>query len=136
MIIVGLTMLFLLGSFISRLFFHKDAELQIESIIKRDKPKQAIQLNILNSTKTSGIADKVRTYMRNLGFDVVEIGNYTENKKLSIVIDRVGDRQSALLTAKAVGIGDSLVFTKIDSSLFLKSTIILGEDYKNLNAFR
>jgi hypothetical protein len=136
MILGGIFVLFLLGSFISRMFFHKDADLQIESVIKREKPKEVIQLNILNSTKVSGIADKARTYMRNLGFDVVEIGNFTEYKKISIVIDRIGDRQSALLTAKAVGIGDSLVYTKIDSSLFLKCTIILGEDYKSLNAFR
>ncbi len=136
MIILGIFVIFLLGSFISRIFFHKDADMQIESVINREKSKEVIQLNILNSTKTSGIADKARTYLRNLGFDVVEIGNYTENKRISILIDRVGDRQSALLTAKAMGIGDSLVYTKIDSSLFLKCTIILGEDYKNLNAFR
>lgn len=136
MIIAGLFVLFLSGSLISRIFFHKDADSQIESVIKREKPKEVIQLNILNSTKTSGIADKARTYLRNLGFDVVEIGNFPENKKQSIVLDRVGDRQAALLAAKAFGIGDSLVYTKKDSTLFLKCTIILGEDYKKLNAFR
>ena len=37
------------------------------------------------------IADKVTLYLRNLGFDVVDVGNYQNfNVKETLVIDRVG----------------------------------------------
>ena len=74
--------------------------------------------------------------MRIRGFDVVEIGNYGKPQSKTCVFDRVGDLGSALKVAKAMGVADSLVFTKKDSTLFLRATVVLGSDYKYLKSFR
>jgi hypothetical protein len=52
-----------------------------------------------------------------------------------MIIDRVGDFASAKKVAKALGIADSLVTTKIDSTLFVRTTIVLGQDYPKLLPF-
>lgn len=134
--VVGVLLLILVGSFFSRVFIHKHIENEIDDGVSRETPSEVIQINILNSTIVQGIADRARDYMRERGFDVVEIGNYSSIMPRSIVIDRVGDFASALKVAKALGISDSLVFTKKDSTLFLRVSIILGTDYNKLKSFR
>ncbi len=100
-------------SFSYRLFNHRDIDIEIEQkIVRNDSLSESIQLNVLNSTQTPGIADKARTYLRNNNFDVVEIGNFPEHKKFSIIYDRVGDKASALKIALSMGISDSLIFKK------------------------
>jgi hypothetical protein len=132
LIIVGI----LSASFINRMSHGKPDQAKVDEEIKKETPTEVIQLNVLNSTGIQGLADKGRNYLRARGFDVVEVGNYSEKKQKSIVIDRVGDLNSALKAARAMGIADSLVYTKKDSTLFLRCSIILGLDYQSLKAFR
>jgi hypothetical protein len=47
----------------------------------------------------------------------------------------VGDRQSALKIAHILGIPDSLVVSQIDSMLFVRASVILGNDLTNLQPF-
>lgn len=136
LVTVSIVLIILLGSLFSRIFIHKHVDSELDQSVQPETPTEGIQINILNSTPVSGIADIARNYMRARGFDVVEIGNYSELQTKSIVIDRVGDFASALKVAKAFGIADSLVFTKKDSTLFLRASIILGNDYNNLKSFR
>lgn len=135
-IIFAIVLLFLAGAFISRIFLHNHVDNKIVDEVQKLTPGEVIQINILNSTDKSGIADKARRYMRSRGFDVVEIGNYPEPQKKSMVIDRVGDRASAEKVAKAIGVADSMIVTKIDSSLFIRASIILGSDFNLLYSFR
>ncbi len=133
-IILAIIIVLFAISFIFRLTNsnNSNAIKESDTIYKFDK---AIQINILNSTKHSGIADISRNYMRNKGFDVVEIGNYAENQKKSIVIDRIGDKKASQFIAKTFGIPDSMIISKIDSNLFISASIILGEDYHLFPAF-
>lgn len=96
-----------------------------------------IQLSVLNGCGAAGGASIVMDYLRARGFDVVEIANYQSfDVERSFVIDRVGDTLSARKVAYAIGIADSLHRTDIDSSLYLRCSVVLGRDYQQLKAFR
>ena len=102
-----------------------------ENSIKQTS-EEVIQVNVLNGCGVKGLAAKIRDFLRLKGFDVVDVGNYKTEVELSFVIDRLGDINSAKKVANAIGIPDSLVFTDIDSNLFLRSSVVLGKDYKKL----
>lgn len=108
---------------------------QLSNEVEKINNQEVIQVSILNSTVITGLANKTRTYMQMRNFDVVEIGNYSQPLTRTIVIDRLGDSLSALKVAKLLGVADSLVITQIDSSLFVRTTIIIGQDYPKLAPF-
>jgi hypothetical protein len=98
---------------------------------------EVLQVEVLNSLSTDGLAFIVMNYLRNRKFDVVRIGNFPDkNQPKSFIIDRLGDKISAIHLAKALGIADSLVRNDIDSSLFLRCSIVIGNDFKNLKPFK
>lgn len=92
----------------------------------------SIQLNILNATGKKGLASKARIYLRKIGFDVVEIGNYDTELDSSLVIDRLGDKTSSFKLSRAIGLNENKIQTVIDSSLYLRATLVLGKDFSNL----
>jgi hypothetical protein len=47
----------------------------------------------------------------------------------------MGDFASAKKVAKVFGIADSLIVTEIDSSLFVRTSIVIGQDYPKLPFF-
>jgi hypothetical protein len=84
-----------------------------------------------------GVARTTMDYLRSAGFDVVEIDNYKSfDVERSFVIDRVGDSVSTRSVARALGIADSLYVRTIDSTLYVRCTIVLGKDCTQLRAFR
>ncbi len=97
---------------------------------------EQIQVNVLNGCGQDGIARRTMDYLRARGFDVVEITNFGRfDVDRSFVIDRVGDTLSAAKAAYALGIPDSLVTADIDSTLYLRCSIVLGRDYAALRPF-
>lgn len=132
-LILFVSMLFL--SFTNRVFVSPPVNSQLEDNIEKINNQEIIQVSILNSTTVSGLANKARTFMQMRNFDVVEVGNFSEIQPRTLIIDRVGDFASAKKVAKALGISDSLVTTKIDSTLFVRTTIVLGQDYPKLLPF-
>ena len=96
---------------------------------------EKIQLTILNACGISGLAAEARDYLRNRGYDVVEIGNYPEVINNSIICDRTGNNDSANKIAFAMGIPDSLIVSDTDSTLFISASIIIGEDFHTLKPF-
>ena len=98
---------------------------------------EVLQVEVLNSLSTNGLASTVMIYLRNRKFDVVRIGNYPEKDQTkSFIIDRLGDSNSGIYLAKALGIADSLIKIDIDSSLFLRCSIVIGSDFRNLKPFK
>lgn len=96
----------------------------------------AIQINVLNACGVPGLASDTRQYLREIGFDVVEIGNYHENLDESIIIDRIGDKTSAYKLAYVLGMNEQSIITDIDSTLYLRSTIVIGKNYKSMRHFK
>jgi hypothetical protein len=128
--IVSFSTIVLIASMSYKIFFGNPVTGKLDS--KNDAVAESIQVSILNACGEDGIASKARTYLRLRGFDVVEVGNYSKTLNQSVIIDRLGDIRSAHKTAYALGIGDSLVYSNPDSSLYLRNTILIGKDFKNL----
>ena len=95
-----------------------------------------IQVNVLNACGVDGLAKEVTEFLRARKFDVPEYGNADESEPKSLVYDRVGDSLSALKVAYALGIPPERVQTKVDSSLYVRATVIIGADYKMLRPMR
>jgi hypothetical protein len=114
----------------------KPADPNIDNGIEKNSSVEVIQINVLNASGVKGIAGQMKDFLRTKGFDVVEIGNYIKQVDGSFIIDRVGDSSSAVKVAYAVGLPDSLIQKKIDSSLFVRNSVILGKDYMKLKAFK
>ena len=51
------------------------------------------------------------------------------------MIDRIGDPVSARKVAYALGIREERIETDIDSTLYLRATVIIGDDYRSLRPF-
>jgi hypothetical protein len=107
----------------------------LDNNIEKLSVTEVIQINVLNASKVKGLAGEIRDYLRSKGFDVVDVGNYTGDCDSSFVIDRLGDMSSAKKVAFALGIPDSLIFQDIDSSLFLRGTVVIGKNYKTLKPY-
>ncbi|HWP83100.1 MAG TPA: LytR C-terminal domain-containing protein [Bacteroidota bacterium] len=98
---------------------------------------RAIQLDVLNGTQETKLAQRVTDYLRIRGFDVVEIGNFRSTAvESTLVIDRIGDPEAARQVAEALGVREENVRRQIDKNLFLDVSVIIGNDYKTLKAFR
>ncbi len=131
--VLSLIVLMMLTSFVMRI-----SNPVVDSSVDSDKRitnEEKIQINILNACGENGLASETNEYLRSYKFDVLEVGNYAEKIDKSMVIDRLGDMESAKKVAYAVGIPDSLIVTRIDSSLFIRTSIIIGKDYKKLSPF-
>lgn len=125
----------LIMSFTNRVLISPPIDPNLEENVEKLNNLEIIQVSILNSTSINGLANKARTFMQLRNFDVVEIGNSKIVLPNTIVIDRMGDFASAKKVAKAFGVADSLIKTDIDSSLFVRVSIIIGQDYPKLPFF-
>lgn len=133
-VLLIITFFTLLSSFVYHNFVVKEITPLIDNELD-DNFNNTIQLNILNGCGEPGLAAKLKEYFRKREFDVVEIGNFKYEVDKSIVIDRIGDMRSAYKVAQSIGIADSMVTKNIDSTMYLRTTLVIGKDWKNLEAF-
>lgn len=97
---------------------------------------EIIQVEVRNACGVEGVAARTTYYLRQRGFDVVEVGNYTRIEPHSLVIDRVGDLEAARKVAAALGIPEERVQQQIRPDLFLDASVIVGQDYASLAPFQ
>jgi hypothetical protein len=86
-----------------------------------------IKVEVLNATKTRGLARRATTYLRDRGFDVVGSGTVSEQRATTIVYDRSSHPAWAKLVGRAM---KAPVETRPDSSRYLDVTVILGADWR------
>ncbi len=130
-IFLSIVSLILLSSFVYRILISQPITPLVDD--KKDTAfNKQIQLNILNACGESGVAAKFKEYYRIREFDVVEIGNFNKEIEKSMVLDRIGDIRSAFKVAQLAGINDSLVKSVVDSTMYLRTTLVIGKDWKNL----
>jgi len=93
-------------------------------------PVGRVRVQVLNATRTRGLARVATDVLRDRGFDVVEIANAPRgfNPAASLVFDRVGNLETARHVADAVGI--ARVETKLDPTQMVEATVILGNDWQ------
>jgi hypothetical protein len=85
-----------------------------------------IKVEVLNATKTRGLARRATTFLRDRGFDVVGSGTSALQQDKTIVLDRSSHPEWARLVGRAM---NAPVASRPDSSRYLDVTVILGNDW-------
>jgi LytR cell envelope-related transcriptional attenuator len=86
-----------------------------------------IKVEVLNGTRTKGLARRATLYLRGRGFDVVGSGTNTEPRATTVVYDRSSHPDWARLVARAL---NATAVSRPDSSRYLDVTVILGADWR------
>lgn len=86
-----------------------------------------IRVQVLNATTTRGLARRATGYLRDRGFDVVDLATAPHMRDSTLVIDRSGHPDWAQLVARAFG--GASVESRPDSSGYLDVTVLVGRDW-------
>lgn len=112
------------------------ADTTLHNLTKQPSNK-TLQIDVQNGSGVQGIASKVMEYLRENGFDVVEMGNFAVSDiKTSMVIDRAGNMRNAKRVAQNLGISEKYVIQQVNKNYFLDATVVVGKDYMELNPFK
>jgi hypothetical protein len=90
-------------------------------------PGVRIRVQVLNATGTRGLARRATGYLRDRGFDVVDMATARQSRDSTLVIDHRGNPEWAKLVAGAFG--GAPVEPGPDSSRYLDITVIIGRDW-------
>jgi hypothetical protein len=86
-----------------------------------------VVVEVLNGCGVHGLADRVGTYLRDRGLDVMYTGNADDFcYDQTLVVNRSGDRSKALVVAEVLGRG--MVLDQVSSAFFVDATVIVGSD--------
>ncbi len=98
-------------------------------------PDQRPQVEVLNGCGTPRIAARVQDFLRERGYDVVNVENASGfDYEETLVIDRGGDLDVARALARQLDTRN--VIRQVRPDLVLQVTVILGRDYPSLRPFR
>ncbi len=86
-----------------------------------------IKVEVLNGTRTKGLARRATIYLRDRGFDVVGSGTESAPRATTVVYDRSSHPEWARLVGLAI---NAPVVSRPDSSRYLDVTVILGADWR------
>jgi LCP family protein required for cell wall assembly len=88
-----------------------------------------IKMEILNGSGNPGQAQSLRNYFIEYGFNVVHYGNAMRNDyESTMVIDRIGKPSLAKRIADIINCRE--VYTRIDRTLLVDVTVIIGNDFE------
>ncbi|HXD47844.1 MAG TPA: LytR C-terminal domain-containing protein [Gemmatimonadaceae bacterium] len=91
-------------------------------------PGVRVRVQVLNGTKTHGLAQQATTYLRDLGYDVVETGTVVSSRDTTVVLDLSGHPDWASRIARALE--PARIETRTDSSRYLDVAIVLGSAWR------
>ena len=91
-------------------------------------PNTRIRVEVLNATPTRGLAQRATRFLRDRGFDVVDIGTANEPVDTIIVIDRSGHPEMARKVADAFG--GALMQMRPDTLRYLDVTVLVGRSWR------
>jgi hypothetical protein len=87
-----------------------------------------IRVQILNATKTRGLARIATTLLRDRGFDVVETGTLKQTRDTTLVLDLSGHPDWANRIAQIMS--PATVTARQDSSRYLDIAVVLGNSWR------
>jgi hypothetical protein len=87
-----------------------------------------VRVQVLNATRTRGLGRRAMLYLRDQGFDVVEVGTTTPTRDTTLVLDRSRHPEWARNVASSMGAAH--VETRIDSSRYLDVTVLIGSSWR------
>jgi hypothetical protein len=127
-IVVAVTLLVTIGWLAFRFFPRGAPRVETSAPPNARAPEGVrIKVEVLNATKTKGLARRATSYLRDRGFDVVGAGTEPGQRATTLVLDRSKHPDWAQLVGKAMR---APVQTRPDSSRYLDVTVILGADWR------
>ena len=87
-----------------------------------------IRVQVLNATKTRGLARRATMLLRDRGFDVVETGTLSQTSDTTRVLDLSGHPDWANRIAQLFA--PAAVVTRPDSSRYLDIAVVLGNSWR------
>jgi hypothetical protein len=87
-----------------------------------------IRVEVLNASRTRGLARRATMHLRDRGFDVVETGTADVQRDSTLVLDRSGHPEWAQLVARALGA--TAVASRPDTSRYLDVSVLLGATWR------
>jgi len=98
---------------------------------------RSLEVEVLDGAGSMRAAQHMTNTLRTLGYDVVEMKrNNSEIEERTFIFDRSGNLDAAKKLATILGVPQDKVFQKIDRTLYLDITVVLGKDYSRLKAFQ
>jgi hypothetical protein len=92
-----------------------------------------IQLDVINGCGVKNVGAKFTDYLRNHGFDVVELKNYRPSRiPQTLVIDRVGNLEAARRVAAALGVDSECIIQQLNPDYFVDVSVLIGDDFATL----
>jgi hypothetical protein len=89
---------------------------------------ERVRVEVMNGGGRAGMARVATGALRDAGFDVVDVGNWTTfEEPVSFILDRVGRLETARRAADALGITE--VRSEPDTNLYVDLTVIVGRDW-------
>lgn len=87
-----------------------------------------IRVQVLNATKTRGLARRATMLLRDRGFDVVENGNLPQQQDTTLVLDLSGHPEWANRIAQIFT--PAKVTARADSSRYLDIAVVIGSTWR------
>ena len=91
-------------------------------------PDTRVRVEIINATKTSGLARRVTRLLRDRGFDVVKYTTSSTLQDSTLVLDRTGNPEWAKLVGEALG--GTRVEARPDTLRYVDVTVVLGATWR------
>jgi len=91
------------------------------------KPKQPIRIELLNGSGRAGLAGELASYLRDGGFDVLEVSNADRSDyRATLVVNRTDATEPGRVVAEYLGTRH--VIQQISSQEMIDVTVIVGRD--------
>jgi len=87
-----------------------------------------IRVQVLNATKTRGLARRATMLLRDRGFDVVENGTLPQQRDTTLVLDLSGHPEWAARIAQIFA--PATVTARADSSRYLDIAVVIGSTWR------
>jgi hypothetical protein len=134
--------LMLISSFIFQLSVkekQKTSIIDFEKLLRKNsyekKTGHRIQIEILNGCGQRYIAKMYQDFLRYEGYDVMDAKNAGSKYEHTTVYLHRGDPEMALHLSSVVGVNDSLIIKRIDESLMFDVSIVIGNDFTELDSY-
>ena len=98
------------------------------SAIRSGPNTPRVRVQVLNATRTRGLARRAMLYLRDQGFDVVEVGTTSATQDTTLVLDR--SRHPEWARNVATSLGAARVESRPDTSRYLDVTVLVGSSWR------
>ena len=87
-----------------------------------------VRVQVLNATQVRGLGRRAMLYLRDQGFDVVEVGTTRSLRDTTLVLDR--SRHPEWAKNVATSLGAARIEARPDTSRYLDVTVLVGSSWR------